>query len=252
MPADLGHELARVEVLQHDAAAVGIDPFEDHLHDPGQQLIDIERVAHRQRGAIHDLQIAAGAGQPGRRRLVVRRREDFAALGLVHRVHDPRAVLLGVPRDDVDLVGQVLDAAFGDAGVEQQRAAELQLVAAGQLVLLDLLAVDERAVGAAEVADDERVAAAAELGVLARDFGVVQLHGVRRAAAERDGRAVEPEARALIAALNHEQRWHDEILRGPQPGATLPAPGVRYVLKSLTGRHHAAASKPSILRIRGP
>ena len=40
--------------------------------------------------------------------------------------------------DDVDLVGQVFDAAFGDAGVEQQRAAELQLVAAGELVLLDL------------------------------------------------------------------------------------------------------------------
>ena len=53
------------------------------------------------------------------------------------------------------------------------------------------------------------VAAAAELGMLARDFGVVQLHGVRRAAAERHVRAVQPEASALIAALDHEQRWHD-------------------------------------------
>ena len=47
--------------------------------------------------------------------------------------------------------------------------------------------------------------------MLARDFGVVQLHGVGRAAAERDGRVVEPETRALVAALDHEQRWHDKI-----------------------------------------
>ena len=83
------------------------------------------------------------------------------------------------------------------------------------------LAVDERAVGAAQVADDERVAAARELGVLARDFGVVQLDGVGGAAADGDGRFVEPEPRALIAALDHEQRWHDEILRDPATGACV-------------------------------
>ena len=62
-----------------------------------------------------------------------------------------------------------------------------------------------------KIADEERFAAPAELGVFARNFGVVQLHGVRRAAAKRDRGAVESEASALIAALDHKQRRHDEI-----------------------------------------
>ena len=127
-------------------------------------------------------------------------------------MNDARAVAFVVLRDEFDFIGEVFDAAFGDARVEEQRAAELDLVAAGELVLFDLLAVDERAVRAFEVADEILFAAAAELGVLARNFGVVQLHGVGRAAAECDRGAIQPEAGALIAALDHEQRRHDEIL----------------------------------------
>ena len=81
------------------------------------------------------LRARASQGDDG---FVAGRREDLAAFRLVHRVDDPRAVVLVVAGDDVDLVGEVFDAAFGDARVEQQRAAELQLVAAGELVLLDL------------------------------------------------------------------------------------------------------------------
>ena len=90
--------------------------------------------------------------------------------------------------DDVDFVGEVFDGRPSvDARVEQQRAAELHLVAAGESLFADLLAVDERAVGAAEVADEDASAVAApDFGMLARDFGVVQLHGVRRAAPDRD------------------------------------------------------------------
>ena len=69
---------------------------------------------------------------------VGRRREDFAAFGLVHRVNDARAVVFVVAGDDVDFVGEVFDAVFRDARVEQQRAAELHLVAAGELVFADL------------------------------------------------------------------------------------------------------------------
>ena len=75
---------------------------------------------------------------------------DFAAFGLVHRVHDPRAVFFFVLRDEVDLIGEVFDAAFGHARVQQQRAAELHLIAAGEFLLFDLLAVDERAVRAVQ------------------------------------------------------------------------------------------------------
>ena len=70
-------------------------------------------------------------------------------------------------RDKFDFVGEVFDAAFGDHGVEEQRAAELKLVATGELMLFDLLAVDERTVGAFKVADEILFAAATELGVLA-------------------------------------------------------------------------------------
>ena len=51
-------------------------------------------------------------------------------------IREPSSVV--VLRDEFDLVGEVFDAAFGDARVEQQRAAELHLVAAGELVLFDL------------------------------------------------------------------------------------------------------------------
>ncbi len=84
-------------------------------------------------------------------------------------------------------------------------AAELQLVAAGELLFLDLATVDERAVRAVQIAKEERFAAFAELGVLARHFGIVELDGVRRATAERHRSAVESEASTLIATLNHKQ-----------------------------------------------
>ncbi len=95
------------------------------------------------------------------------------------------------------------------------RAADLHLVAAGQLVLLDPLAVDERAVGAAQVGEDVVVAGAADLGVPARDFGVVHLDLIARLApqGERGGIGIQLEPSSLIPALNDEQRGHGlEIL----------------------------------------
>ena len=56
-------ELLGVRVDQHDAAAVGLDPLEDQLHDAVEQLVDVLRVADGQRRAIHDLQVAAGPGR---------------------------------------------------------------------------------------------------------------------------------------------------------------------------------------------
>ena len=203
---DLGHELLRLRVLEHDAAAIGVDPFKDHVHDPRQQLVDVERVAHGQGRAVHDLQIAAGPSQPGRRVLVFGRSEDLAPLGLGHGVDDPRAVVLDVAGHDVDLVGEVLELVVGHAGVEQERAAELHLVAARQLMLADLAAVDEGAVGAAEVAEDELVVTSGELDMVARNLGVVQLNCIRRSAPDGHQRIVETEARALISTLNHEER----------------------------------------------
>ena len=62
--ADLRLQRFGGRVQQHDAAAVGLDPLEDQFHDPVQQLVDVQRVADGQGRAVHDLQVAAGPGQP--------------------------------------------------------------------------------------------------------------------------------------------------------------------------------------------
>ena len=79
-------------IHQHDAAAVGLDPLEDQLHDPLQELIDVERVADGQRRAVHDLQIAPRPGEPGVLRRVGAEVEDLAAFLLRERFDDPRRI----------------------------------------------------------------------------------------------------------------------------------------------------------------
>ncbi len=129
-------------------------------------------------------------------------------------------------RDDVDLVGEVFDAAFSDARVQAAACGRVEAGhrwrARGSLICLPLTKVPFELL---EIANDECFAAPAELGVLARDFGIVQLHGVRRSAPERDGGTVEPEASTLIAALDHEQRRHDEI---PVRRPACDSAGVRF------------------------
>ena len=62
--ADLRLKRLAGRVHQHDAAAVGLDPLEDQLHDPLQQLVDVQRVADGQRRAVHHLQVAPRPGEP--------------------------------------------------------------------------------------------------------------------------------------------------------------------------------------------
>ena len=57
--ADLGLQPLLHRVQEHDATAVRLDPLENQLHDAVEQLVDVQRVAHRQRRAIHHLEIAA-------------------------------------------------------------------------------------------------------------------------------------------------------------------------------------------------
>ena len=134
--------------------------------------------------------LLAGAGQPGVCGSSASSVEDPAPLLLRHRADDPRAVARLRRRDDVDDVGQVLVGSLGRAGEQHQRAADLQLVAAAEPVAADPLAVDEGAVGAAQVGERVASLVAADFGMLAGDFGVVELDGVgrRRAPAGRSAR----------------------------------------------------------------
>ena len=64
---------------------------------------------------------------------------------------------------------------------------------------VDPLAVDEGAVGAAQVDDRVDVPLAADFGVPARDFGVVDLDEVRRVSAETHHPVFQLELRPLVA-----------------------------------------------------
>ena len=105
--------------------------------------------------------------------------EDAAAFLLGDGADDPRLVVGRRGGGDVDRLGEVF-AAAGGAGVEHERPAELDLVAAGEAMGADPLAVDEGAVGAVQIGDREIAVAAAEFGVMAGDFGVVNLEAVGR------------------------------------------------------------------------
>ena len=55
MVEDLRSEFVGISINKHDAATIGLDPFEDQLHDALQQLVDIQCVAYGQRRSVHDL-----------------------------------------------------------------------------------------------------------------------------------------------------------------------------------------------------
>ena len=75
-------------------------------------------------------------------------------------------------------LADVLRTAVARAGEQHHRAADLHLVAAGQFFLLDAFVVHERAVGAAQVDQQKIFPDAANFGMAARDFGIVQLNPI--------------------------------------------------------------------------
>ena len=207
----LGPQFPALGIEQHDAAAVGFDPFEDELEDPAEKLVDVERVAHRQRRAIHHLEIAAGSGEPAVLRLL--RGGEHDRVVLAHRPHDPGAVAgLGGGHD---VHGREHLGIVPVLGIDQHGPAEADAVAAGELQPLDAGVVDERPVGTLEVAEHVGVAHPANLGMPPGDLVVVHLHRVARLAADADRPLVglEVEAGAAVAALDDEQRRHGGVVR---------------------------------------
>ena len=200
----LGLQPLMHRVQQHDATAVGLDPLENQLHDPAQQPVDIQGVADRQGRAIHDLQIAARPRQPGILRQFGLGVEHPAPLFLRHRADNPRLVLGRLGCGDVDRLAEVFRLA-GRARVEHQRIAHLNLVAAGQTVLTDSLAVDESAVGTAEIDDGEIGVGAAEFRMMAGDLRVVDLNDIGGLASQPEDSFPQLETSALVVSTNHEQ-----------------------------------------------
>ena len=95
-------------------------------------------------------------------------------------------------------------ASFGSQN--QDRPADLDVVARLKLPGFGALAVDESAVGAAEVADSPGFAVADQVGVVAGDFGVGEADDVAGAAADADDSVCQLKSRTLVGPLHDEQR----------------------------------------------
>ena len=170
--ADLGHEFGSLLILEHDATTIGFDPFEDQFHDPVQQLVDIQRVAHGQGRAVHDLKIAASSRQPRTFRFV-EAADDLAAFFVADRADDSRPGRACRLPNDVDFVSQAERRRIIAAGEYHQGPPQLYPVAAYQRVFSDLVTIDKAAVGAVQIDYLKAFFVASDLSVMSRDFTVV-------------------------------------------------------------------------------
>ena len=109
--ADPRDQLLAGRVDEHDATTVGFDPIENQPHDPVEQLVDIERVAHGQGRTVHHLQVIAAVREPHIGRNVGFRVVQVVARLVTHRADDARAVVGLLPGDNIDFLG---DVAFGE------------------------------------------------------------------------------------------------------------------------------------------
>ena len=123
-------------------------------------------------------------------------------------------------------LADVLRPAIAGTGEQHHRAAELHLIAAGEFFLIDPTVVDERAVGAAQIDDQVLFAHAANFGMAAGDFGIVQLHPIFGIAAkvECSPMGVQFVSDPLIPTLNDKQGSHERA--GPRlETQTMPRRG---------------------------
>ncbi|NUQ66284.1 MAG: cation diffusion facilitator family transporter, partial [Pirellulales bacterium] len=118
-------------------------------------------------------------------------------------VFDPEAVARAVDPQLVERVARATPEGRAEALVQLSRA-HLDLVAAGKEMLLDPPPVDEGAVGTVQVGNFVTALGSAELGMLPRDFRIVDLDRVRRITAHTKRRTVQFKARALIVAADYE------------------------------------------------
>ena len=110
---------------------------------------------------------------------------------------------------DIDGTAECAVGLLGGTGVEHQRRPDLHLIAAGQQMLLHPFPVDEGPVGTVQVGDGVIAIGAAELGVVPRDLGIVQVDGTGLVASEPEDRLLQLITRALVISADHKQRRHD-------------------------------------------
>src|SRR5262249_61710207 len=105
---------------QQEAAAVCKDRAENQLEDALQQLIDVEDMARRLGGLVHDREVRQGLAQPGG--VFLRLQQDAAAFAFANGLDDRGGKLDIGARNKVDLLCQLADVQLGliAAGAEDQ------------------------------------------------------------------------------------------------------------------------------------
>jgi hypothetical protein len=213
-----------VGILEQEHAPLGVDHLEDELDGGEEHVVELlggrERLPHLEQDEEH-------------LRLFGRLLADRFAADVPQRealgegTGDVEAEALG---DLVDVLDDLARAsacgsasgrgrfggpAVGDGLREGPRAlldvvdlgvAHPDDVAGVERLHLDPLAVDERAVGAAEVVDDEPVALPDDAGVLPGDEGVLELDVVLGRPADADSVLVQGDFPGLAALLDDEFR----------------------------------------------
>src|SRR5208337_758617 len=110
---------------------------------------------------------------------------------------------------DIDRTADTAVRLFGGTGVQHQRRPHLHLVATGQQMLSHLFPVDKRSVGTIQVGDSVIAMRTTDLGVMARDLGIVNVDGARLVASEPEDGLLQLITRALVVSSNDKQRRHD-------------------------------------------
>ena len=147
-------QLPAAVVAQHDAAAVGLDGAKHEFENALQEIVQIEDVADRLAGLVHDRQVGQGGPQPNGLHLFGLG-EDAAALGSGDGLDDGRRKLQIVAGNEADFFRQIAGLVRGllaGAAEHQHGLAKEDLIAGMHRDLPDdLLVVDVGAIGAAVV-----------------------------------------------------------------------------------------------------
>ena len=139
----LGDKFVGFTIDQHDTATIGFNPLKNQLHNPLQELIDIQRVTDRQGGAIHDLEVTSSPCQPGTSTRF-KPGKKLTPFLLTHRSDNSRRGV-AVP-DDIHIVAGVGRLFVRRFGIDHQGATDLNPITTAKRLPINTDTVDKGAI----------------------------------------------------------------------------------------------------------
>ena len=237
----LGDQLVGRLVVEDETPPVDLNPVEDPFHDLVEQPVGIKRLADGVDRPVDEIQMVALAFFRRPELIPLCRRGKLFAGGddPVFGRLDGRRV--GNRPERIGRVEQADRARFpqiprGGRHKTEHRAPEADLIAQGNLLRFDLPAVDVEAVGASQIGEIPAVIFAAQLGVPARDFRIVQSDRALLPPAENHAVAGQVETGSGILPVDQQKIIQirspvsvSALRTWPCPGRILP--GFRAALR---------------------